>query len=81
MTACPNKDTAIKYISFLSDKSENITALGLLSGRTVYDDEMKAFDGLNFETKLDGAVSAEIRKQFEDAIKSGDINMLKSLLK
>lgn len=81
VSSCPNKDTAKDYISFLSDKSENITALGLLGGRTVYEDEMKAFDGLDFQTKLDGAVSSEIRKQFEDAVKSGDINMLKSLLK
>lgn len=75
-----NKEQAKKYIEYLLSQSDGITKLGLVTEQTVYDDEMKAMANLNFQFKLATAVSADKRKQIENGIESGDINILKSLL-
>lgn len=69
------------YIDYLMSVTDGVTKLGLLAEGAVYDDEMRDMQNLSFDCKLVAPVSFETRKQIENIISGGDINMLKNLLK
>lgn len=80
ITSSVVKVQAQKYINFLLSKSGEVTKLGMVTEKTVYDDEMKTMTNLNYQVKLVSAISEDKRKRIENYIESGDINILKSLL-
>lgn len=71
-----------KFCDYVLSRKNEVNALGLLSESVgLYEDEMRALEGINYELKLSFPVSADIRRAIENAATSGDINMLKNLLK
>lgn len=80
-SSCKVAEAAKGYIEFLLGRSSEITRLGLISGASVYEDEMRAMTDITFEYKLSSPVSEDTYKRLENLISSGDINMLKSFFK
>lgn len=76
-----NAAYARRFTEYLLSVSEKVTAVGMLSDKAVYDDEMKAMSGQNYEYKLVTPVSEKTSVQLKDIISRNDINMLKNLLK
>lgn len=75
-------DLAKRFCGYLLTRTDEVNRVGMLNKRDgLYDDELKAMEGLTYEYKLMCPVSESVRKEFEQAIKNGDINMLKKLLK
>lgn len=72
---------AEKFIDFLLKKSEGISKLGLtVEGIKLYDDEMSAMEGLNYDCALKTPVSESAKNEINSAILNCDAKKLKSLL-
>lgn len=80
-TFCKHTKYAVSFIEYLLSVADGITKLGLITDNAVYEDEMRLMQGISYECKLTAPVSFETRKQIENIISGGDINMLKNLLK
>ena len=77
-----NRSRADGFIKYLLRKNSDINSLGMLAaGVSLYDDEMRAMEGLTYGCKLTSPVSKDMAKRLNTAISAGDINMLKNLLK
>ncbi len=70
-----------KYIEVLLSESDKISRTGLMSDIKVYDDEMSAMEGIEYEYTLKSPVSESVRKELERAVANNDINFIKNLLK
>lgn len=72
---------ADNYIKFLLSNSEKISKLGLMaSGLNLYDDEMRAMEGLNYDCTLISPTSEQTKNQINSAIINNDIKKLKNLI-
>lgn len=81
----PNGEKATlghQFINYLLTKSDGLTAIGMLkSGVSLYDDEMSELENTAYGYTVAPVVSEGAVGQIKSAIRSGDINLLKSLLK
>lgn len=72
---------AENFINFLLENAD-VAKVGLLCDcKVIYDDEMAAMEGLNYDYKLTAPVSKATRDELENAILNSDENKLKTLLK
>lgn len=61
---------------------ESLTKIGMLrDGKTLYSDEMHALEGVDFSYTIPAVASSGAVDEIKRAARSGDINLLKSLLK
>ena len=70
-----------RFISFLLENSKNINKLGLMCpGQSLYDDEMRIMEGLDYSCKLVAPVKESVKSELISAITKGDLKKLKNLL-
>lgn len=75
-------ELAEKFIDHLLSQSGRLTGIAMLHDeQNLYDDEMHALETARFEYGLPAVVSYEAMNKIRSAAQSGDINILKSLLK
>lgn len=73
---------AEEYINYVLSHGESLTRIGMLcDGETLYSDEMHALEGVDFSYTVPAVVSSGAVTEIKKAARSGDINLLKSLLK
>ncbi|MGN0817734.1 MAG: hypothetical protein ACI4L9_02080 [Candidatus Coproplasma sp.] len=71
-----------RFVDYLTSENVNVKKLGLFSdGVSLYDDELTAMENLTFSASLKSFVSARYYGEVAAAANSGDLNLLKSLLK
>ncbi len=72
-----------KFIKFILNNSGRLTKIGLMppSKEKIFDNEMKALEGIEYRYKLNSPVSAGTREEIGRAIINNDENKLKNLLK
>jgi len=73
---------AQKFVDKLLKENENVSKLGLFcSGKTLYDDELHAFEGLSYDINLKTPLSVAAKNELDGAILNSDVNLIKNLLK
>lgn len=73
---------AEEYINYVLLHGESLTRIGMLrDGVTLYSDEMHALEGVDFSYTIPAVASSGAVDEIKKAARSGDINLLKSLLK
>ncbi len=73
---------AKRFCDYLLTRTDEVNRVGMLNDRDgLYDDELKAMEGLTYQCKLISPISESTRQKLEQAILNGDINILKKLLK
>lgn len=73
---------AEEYINYVLSHGESLTRIGMLrDGVTLYSDEMHALEGVDFSYTIPAVSSSGAVDEIKKAARSGDINLLKSLLK
>lgn len=73
---------AEEYINYVLSHGESLTRIGMLcDGETLYKDEMHALEGVDFSYTIPAVASSGAVDEIKKAARSGDINLLKSLLK
>lgn len=73
---------AEEYINYVLSHGESLTKIGMLrDGKTLYSDEMHALEGVDFSYTVPAVASSGAVDEIKKAARSGDINLLKSLLK
>lgn len=73
---------AEEYINYVLSHGESLTRIGMLcDGETLYSDEMHALEGVDFSYTIPAVASSGAVAEIKKAARSGDINLLKSLLK
>lgn len=73
---------AEEYINYVLSHGESLTRIGMLrDGVTLYSDEMHALEGVDFSYTIPAVASSGAVAEIKKAARSGDINLLKSLLK
>lgn len=73
---------AEEYINYVLSHGESLTRIGMLrDGVTLYSDEMHALEGVDFSYTIPAVASSGAVDEIKKAARSGDINLLKSLLK
>lgn len=73
---------AEEYINYVLLHGESLTRIGMLcDGETLYSDEMHALEGVDFSYTIPAVASSGAVDEIKKAARSGDINLLKSLLK
>ena len=73
---------AEEYINYVLSHGESLTRIGMLcDGETLYSDEMHALEGVDFSYTVPAVASSGAVDEIKKAARSGDINLLKSLLK
>lgn len=73
---------AEEYINYVLSHGESLTRIGMLcDGETLYSDEMHALEGVDFSYTIPAVASSGAVAEIKRAARSGDINLLKSLLK
>ena len=73
---------AEEYINYVLSHGESLTRIGMLcDGETLYSDEMHALEGVDFSYTVPAVASSGAVAEIKRAARSGDINLLKSLLK
>lgn len=73
---------AEEYINYVLSHGESLTRIGMLcDGETLYSDEMHALEGVDFSNTVPAVASSGAVDEIKKAARSGDINLLKSLLK
>lgn len=70
-----------KFIDFLKRNSSELKNIGLMGDVKLYDDEMGALEGLEYEVKLVSPLSQSAKSEILGAIENSDIKKLKNLLK
>ena len=76
-----DKVYAQKFISFLENNCEDVTKIGMISDATKYAGAMDALSKAEVEYALKTFVGEDYIKSLKNAAESGDINLVKSLLK
>lgn len=75
-------DKAIKFIDYLKGKNEDLTKLGLFcDGKNIYDDDLRAMEGLTYEYKIDFPIGNAIKNDINAAVANCDLKKLKTLIK
>ena len=73
---------AEEYVNYVLSHGESLTRIGMLcDGETLYSDEMHALEGVYFSYTIPAVASSGAVDEIKKAARSGDINLLKSLLK
>ena len=73
---------AEEYVNYVLSHGESLTRIGMLcDGETLYSDEMHALEGVDFSFTIPAVASSGAVDEIKKAARSGDINLLKSLLK
>ena len=73
---------AEEYINYVLSHGESLTRIGMLrDGVTLYSDGMHALEGVDFSYTIPAVASSGAVAEIKKAARSGDINLLKSLLK
>lgn len=81
---CDGEKAAVaeEYINYVLSHGESLTRIGMLcDGETLYSDEMHALEGVDFSYTIPAVASSGAVAEINKAARSGDINLLKSLLK
>ncbi len=79
---CKNSEYARRYIDFLLSKKSELNKIGMFgNGVKLYVDEAGVCENLNFELKLTYPINETVKDDLEKYVSSGDINMIKKLLK
>lgn len=81
---CDGEKAAVaeEYINYVLSHGESLTRIGMLcDGETLYSDEMHALEGVDFSYTIPAVASSGAVDEIKKAARSGDINLLKSLLK
>ena len=81
---CDGEKAAVaeEYINYVLSHGESLTRIGMLcDGETLYSDEMHALEGVDFSYTIPAVASSGAVAEIKKAARSGDINLLKSLLK
>ncbi len=81
VSASERKGPAQEFIEYILGKADAVSKLGLMTDKTVFDDEMKIMQNIDCEYKLTSPMSMDAYDKLKNIIQSGDINMLKNLLK
>lgn len=75
-------EAASRFVDYLLTRADDASSIGMLSARTgIYDDEMRAMEGIKYDYTLISPVSEATRAKLLSAVSDGDINTLKYLLK
>lgn len=77
--ACENAVFAEKLINFIIENGD-LTSIGMLGNEKIYEDEMSAMEGVNYEYKLVSPISSNTRQEIADAVSNSDIKTLKTIL-
>lgn len=73
---------AEEFINYVLLHGESLTRIGMLrDGVTLYSDEMHALEGVDFSYTIPAVASSGAVDEIKRSARSGDINLLKSLLK
>lgn len=73
---------AEEYVNYVLSRGDSLTRIGMLrDGATLYSDEMHSLEGVEFEYTVPEIVSASAINEIKKAVRLGDINLLKTLLK
>lgn len=71
-----------RFVEYLTGADVKVSKLGLFcDGETYFDDELRQMENLNFNSTIKGFVSQRYLGEIISAVNSGDLNLLKSLLK
>lgn len=82
LTDGENYALCLEYVNYLLGRQVNLNNIGMLAdGIDIYDDEMAYMQDISFEYTLNGFVGENYFSEIKRAEKSGDINLLKNLLK
>ena len=74
------KAIARNFIDYLLFESDEIVKLGLMyQGKTLYEDEMRAMEGLEYQNKIISPLSESVRGELNSAIANNDLKKLKNL--
>ncbi|MDE7452911.1 MAG: hypothetical protein K2N22_00705 [Clostridia bacterium] len=73
---------AKRFCNYLLSRTSEVNRVGMFNNiGGLYDDELRAMEGVSYDYKLISPVSENVREKLEQAVSVGDINMLKNLLK
>lgn len=73
---------AQRFINYLLSRTGEVNKIGMLSTKSgLYDDEMKALEGLKYDCKLTSSINENVKSEIEKLVSDGDINKLKNLFK
>ena len=76
-----NKVYAEKFVNYALTEKDGLTKIGMLyEGAKLYDSEMSALEGVNYDYKLSSPINREKIEEINSAISANDINKLKNLL-
>lgn len=79
---CSDSVKARKFIDFLLSKKSELNRIGMLAdGIKLYDDEMSVCENLAYNSKISYPINEEMKGRIDKALATGDINILKELLK
>ncbi|MGN0814228.1 MAG: hypothetical protein ACI4MH_03250 [Candidatus Coproplasma sp.] len=71
-----------EFVEYLTDGIADVSAVGLFrDGQKLYQDELSALENLDFDCTLKSFVSESYVNKLTSAANSGDLNLVKSLLK
>lgn len=75
-----NKVYAEKFVNYALAEKDGLTKIGMLyEGAKLYDSEMSALEGVNYDYKLSSPINREKIEEINSAISVNDINKLKNL--
>ncbi|MDE7082711.1 MAG: hypothetical protein K2O89_03300 [Clostridia bacterium] len=83
VTCTETKKTVLaeRFISFLLNNKDGVTALGLMcEGESLYDDDLHLLEGLTYECRLTLPISESTKNEINQSIINCDIKKLKNLL-
>ena len=73
---------AQRFIDYLLTRRQELNRIGMLSEEGgLYDDEMRALEGVSYKYKLTTPISSNTKSEIEKYISDGNINKLKNLFK
>lgn len=81
-TECRDVEAANQFVKYLFAHKKELNRIGMVcDGIKLYDDEAGVLENITFDYKLTYPISVELKESLSKAVISGDINMLKELLK
>ncbi len=73
---------SLRFVQYVCTRRSEVNKIGMLTDAVgLYDDEMRQMEGQKYDMKLSFPINAETRRSLENAMSTGDINILKNLLK
>ena len=73
---------SLRFAQYVCNRRSEVDKIGMLTDAVgLYDDEMRQMEGQKYDMKLSFPINAETRRLLENAMSTGDINIIKNLLK